>query len=1186
MSQLPGVEAPKGQGRVITEVRRLVDAWRGCPLGRAAEPYPEAPPRYQPVADGEQPLGETSLVLLHHWFRREPHLLLGRDDTRAFKYWPHQRRLVETFIYLYEVRRIRRTEELYELTGTDPLEPQRDPWVKLGGQLATGSGKTKMMSLLIAWSYLNAVCEGEEHLGLGRHSLLIAPGLFVKDRLLQDFKPEGRAPAIFLSDPVIPPELESSWHLQVYGPSDCPTKLDPADGALVVTNYHQLLRTRDDAPDLVYRSPEERQTELLFEDGEPQKLEAVSTPLVERFGRSRGIFVLNDEAHHVWDEPGHTRFEQRQREKLALGEEASTAMAWIAALRRLNGGREREGRLGLQVDLSATLYEEAGANKSDKGKVEFKQNDLFRHTAVYYALPEAITDGIVKRPILERVEVKNTKTGQIEPLVRQGQPDAWEKYRNILMTGIERWKKVREVMRAEGDPRKPLMFVLCADRKEAREVANYLTHGQAVQDDLSHLAPKGFHHPETGEVLFLDAGSGPARSTVVEIHIGSKEESNEEEWEKVRRAVNAIDHDRITDPTGALAEDGSPAMIDNPYNVVVSVMMLREGWDVRNVKVIVPLRPCGSRTLTEQVIGRGLRKMHAPELDEDGAAAVTEEELYVIEHESFKTILEEIEDLVEVKGSDEIIHTPERVPIRQRAELSERELYDVRLVRFEGLVEVVPDWRKHFEVRRLEGVRPRVSWIEELGDLEINTFLKKAFTSGESAGQSFTLSGEPSYRDFDHVIEHAYAIPLLKELKASYQHKNAVKGVVREFLEQKTFALPMGLPLSFDKVLEAGHARIALGNLARPEVILGVREALRPALNDALNVERAATRALLQERRAVEIDNYQAARKNVLDDPKKSTFAKAAMDSPEERVLATLLDDAKDVKGWLYNHRHGVGYRIEYDWQGYTAKYYPDFIARALIGKVCHNFIIEVKGRLDDRDKKKAERAVRYCELLTEYDKEPWHYLFLVENGGLHRADITWWSKQSTRAIADLWRRHESLPLIPEDRPTLFGPQGLEVLLTVPEADRFASALPVYDLAIAAGDFSGAQVPLPKGWVRLGPKRALDRRMFVAKVIGKSMEGTVADGSWALFRSFPVDGAPSSMALDGRRVVVQLRTDEVDPELGGRYTLKRWRVTRVSEEGGVEEIELAPDNRAFPKRLINAADGDIRPVAELVEVLA
>jgi hypothetical protein len=68
---------------------------------------------------------------------------------------------------------ITRTEELYTLTGVDPLEPQRDPWAKLGGQLATGSGKTKMMSLLIAWAYLNAVLESENTLGFGRHTIRI-----------------------------------------------------------------------------------------------------------------------------------------------------------------------------------------------------------------------------------------------------------------------------------------------------------------------------------------------------------------------------------------------------------------------------------------------------------------------------------------------------------------------------------------------------------------------------------------------------------------------------------------------------------------------------------------------------------------------------------------------------------------------------------------------------------------------------------------------------------------------------------------------------------------------------------------------------------------------------------------------------------------------------------------------------
>ena len=111
----------RGQARVIGEIQRRVDAWRGFTLGRAAEAYPQQAPRYQPLVDGDRSVSDTTMHLLQHWFRHEPHLLRGPRGTLAFKYWPHQRRLVETFIYLYEVRGLRRTEDLYKLASVDPL---------------------------------------------------------------------------------------------------------------------------------------------------------------------------------------------------------------------------------------------------------------------------------------------------------------------------------------------------------------------------------------------------------------------------------------------------------------------------------------------------------------------------------------------------------------------------------------------------------------------------------------------------------------------------------------------------------------------------------------------------------------------------------------------------------------------------------------------------------------------------------------------------------------------------------------------------------------------------------------------------------------------------------------------------------------------------------------------------------
>lgn len=232
-----------------------------------------------------------------------------------------------------------------------------------------------------------------------------------------------------------------------------------------------------------------------------------------------------------------------------------------------------------------------------------------------------------------------------------------------------------------------------------------------------------------------------------------------------------------------------------------------------------PIRPCGSRTLTEQTLGRGLRKMHAPIIDDDGAAELIPEELFVIEHPSFRATIDQIQDIIEEKSSDEIDHAREYVPILQNEDEVAREDAGVRLVKFEKLTHVQSGWREAFDFTKVASLTPRLAWLEEIPQTEIQTFLKRALAAAEEQGQSFSLPSNPSYRDFAHVIEVAYALPLLRDLKTTYQHKGAVRGIVQEYLERKTFALPTGIPLSFDKFIEAGDARIALGNLARTDVV-------------------------------------------------------------------------------------------------------------------------------------------------------------------------------------------------------------------------------------------------------------------------------------------------------------------------------------------------------------------------------
>jgi len=575
--------------------------------------------------------------------------------------------------------------------------------------------------------------------------------------------------------------------------------------------------------------------------------------------------------------------------------------------------------------------------------------------------------------------------------------------------------------------------------------------------------------------------------------------------------------------------------------------------------------------------------MHPPLLDEDGAASMQKEELYVIEHPSFRSIIDQIHDIVDLKSSDEIEHSREYVPILQKPDLSEREAAGVRLVRFEGMREVVPDWRKSFDPERVPALSPRLPWLEDIADTEIHTYLKEALAAAETDGQVFVIPEVPSYRDFDHIIEVAMAVPMLREMRASFHHKTAVKGIVREFLERKTFNLPMGIPIYFDRIPEGPHARIALGNLARAEVIAAVKKALMPCLQEAITAERRTTEAQTSERKTDELAGYQALKKHVVESPKKSCYDRAAVENADEEAVARLLDQAKDVTGWVYNHRSGVGYFIEYDWQGLLSHYYPDFIARARIGEVFHNFIIEVKGRYDERDKAKAQRGQRYCELLTEHDREPWHYILLLENNPAGRTDITWWGHQSRKEIGDLLRHQETLPMLP--KMDLSGQASkLEIVDSVPAVEEYRTALPVHDLAAAAGGFGESQAPQIIGWAKVHAQHIPDRRMFVAKVTGHSMETAIPDGCWALFRLFPDGVAPAAAALDGRRVVVQLRTD-TDPETGGSYTLKRWRVAKTGPDGGAAEIELRPDNPAFKPLRMSSESGDIRVIAEFLEVV-
>ena len=149
--------------------------------------------------------------------------------------------------------------------------------------------------------------------------------------------------------------------------------------------------------------------------------------------------------------------------------------------------------------------------------------------------------------------------------------------------------------------------------------------------------------------------------------------------------------------------------------------------------------------------------------------------------------------------------------------------------------------------------------------------------------------------------------------------------------------------------------------------------------------------------------------------------------------------------------------------------------------------------------------------------------------------------------------------------------------------DRYVTCVPIVPLKAAASGFSDPQY-IEEGdfeWVAVKSRHRLRKGMFVAQIVGKSMEPAIRDGAWCLFRA-PVEGTRQS-----KTVLVQLR-DATDPETGQRYTVKRYKSDKAKEGGSWRHVKitLKPVNPDFEPIVLTSADeGELQVIAEFVEVL-
>ena len=812
---------------LVPGIRSAVDQWR-------AEGYPGAT--------------DTTRRLLQYWFQQD-HKIRRKDKPQEFGYYFCQREAIETLIYLYEVRQLR---SLYELTRNFPprrpflIRPEEDRFARYVFKMATGSGKTKVMSLAVVWSYFNAVFEPNPT--LPRTFLLIAPNVIVYERLKVDFA-DGR---IFDEDPLIPPEWQAHWQMSVVlrdSPSP-PSTL----GALYLANIQRLY----DAPvDRAARNETPAMTGVL---GTPVKRDAAITgealrDLVLRHGE---LMVINDEGHHLHNED----------------------LEWHKVIIGLHDRLQGRGLPGLacQFDFTATPKYQNGA--------------LFREIIVDYPIAQAVDDGIVKRPIM----------GELSGIIEQDSTRASVKYRDRLTAGMRKWREFSERFQPTG--KKPVLFIMTENTTAADDIYNWL---ETQRDFAGHVL--NIHTNRTGEVI--------------------EAKSSQPLIDQLRQAARQVDSD------------------DNPYRAIVSVLMLREGWDVRNVVVIVPLRPYTAKAqiLPEQTLGRGLRRMSLP-------ASGVDEQVIVIEHEAFKPFwrneLEEEGLEVEWVPVDSV--GPNFRPVYvDRSKLE----YDVEVL---ILTPTLVTSTAGLETFGLNDIKPRRVSPPQPSLIREDKF-------GYTGVEMLTLrvvERQDIERDFpaDPVGYVSVMCNLIERECHLTGQFHRLAGLVKSYIETVLFGMPVDMEEDY-----------VLVRLNKPDAKAAIFEAFVEAIRER-SIQPQVVRETGEVMRFSDTPGYEWSRP--VHPGLKTVFNLVACDNEFEAEFASFLDRASDVAAYAKNNLY-THFSLDYqNSEGAIRYYYPDFIVRLATGE---NWLIETKGVEDVEVGRKDARAMQWCRDASAMAGTAWQYV-------------------------------------------------------------------------------------------------------------------------------------------------------------------------------------------------------------------
>ncbi|MGE0175296.1 MAG: DEAD/DEAH box helicase [Oligoflexales bacterium] len=819
---------------------------------------------------------DTTRELLGHWFEREHRLTDKQGESHPFRYYYCQREATEAFIYLRECRAMLTLSQLIHDFGPGSDEertlsalgvtPEEDRWPHYTFKLATGAGKTKVMSLAIVWSYFHALRESDSP--MAKNFVVIAPNLPVYERLRDDFG-NGR---IFDTDPLIPPAWKGDFNLSV-------VLQDEASGAstggvLYLTNIHRLYD-----PEKRAKNRNEEMYDWMGPAVSKAKALDMGQALRERITGHNKIMVINDEAHHVWDADS----------------------TWNQCLEFLHTTIQQKtgNELVAQLNFSATP-------KDNKG-------NLFKDIVCDTPLGEAIDAGIVKTPIIGQGNIKEISSD-----------NAAERYQRHLMLGYNRWLESFEEWEQSG--KKALMFVMTESAEAADAIAHEL-NTNTIFEKLNgktinlHTRLKGKINKKTGQF------------------VPTEKDIKNEDLEFLRKLSRELDSNA------------------SPYRCIVSVLMLREGWDVKNVTTIVPLRAltAKSQILPEQTLGRGLRRMTPP-----GQA---DEIVTVVEHPSFahlyKQELAQQGVLIEVVDADKVPRTTVSIfPDAQNKDLEKLKLTIPRLTpgftrtpKLEGLT---------FEDIQKEFSKYKPLPIGETGAAHLDYEGRHLITNEiiESLQIQLPLLSTPG------GSVSFYRVELERTTKLTGT-AHIIQPLLERFIQECLFEKPVNI---YDSEI--------LGRLAEDDVREHIRAVFVPLIltRTTIKEERLSTHESVDVTTWKPFQVSNTSSKPVLE-ARKTLFNLVPCTFQLEVAMTKFLDTAPDVVAFFKN-TGPQALRIDYvGSNGHLGLYTPDFVARTPEGR---HYLIETKGRIDRDVPIKARAAMEWCKSASS-KKHPWEYVFVPE---------------------------------------------------------------------------------------------------------------------------------------------------------------------------------------------------------------